>query len=151
LARRRVLPVVAATLAAALACARESPPPAPALLTGTFSLGEDYGCVVQSAAVGADSVRFQLSCLRGPPTYNLGYLTGRLRVIGDSAVYESVQPGLECLLTMKFLGSRVVLRQKVEQGACGFGYGVVATGELRRIADGVPPFDLAPYGSASPP
>lgn len=133
------------------ACARNLPAVPLAAFTGSFAVGDDAGCVLQSTSVGDDSVRVQLSCTRGAPSYNLGFLDERLRVVDGRSVFVTREFGGDCQITFEFFGDRVRLDQVGEPGACGFGYGVFASGEPRRVSSAVPPFDLNPAGSRPPP
>ena len=135
------------TLAAGLVgCSRLLPSTPADPLTGSFGVSTDTGCTLQSLAVRPDSVRVQLLCQRGAPSYNMGLLDTRVQVVQGRAVHATQEYGGECRITFHFLGDRVRLEQEGQAAACGFGYGVTAAGELRRLRAAVPRFDLVPDG-----
>jgi hypothetical protein len=115
-------------------------------VTGSYRLrrGRDAGCWLQAAAVGADSVRLQLACSRGAPSYNSGLLAQRLALRSGVAVYATTEFGDRCVIRVRFRDSRALVEQTGTDAACGFGFGVYAGGTYTRTSRRTPPFDLDP-------
>jgi hypothetical protein len=138
-------------LAFATACRAQARIAIDSPLTGSFKNGDDAGCALQSQALSRDSVRLQLSCVTGPPAYNLGFVEARLRVVDGLAVYVAAENGATCRIEFRFRGPSVEISQREERVGCGFGARVSATGVVDRFSSSPPPFDLAPWGRGAPP
>jgi hypothetical protein len=117
-------------------------------VTGSYRLrtGRDAGCWLQAAAIGADSVRLQLACSRGAPSYNSGSLAQRLVLRSGVAVFATMEFGDECVIRVRFRGAHARVGQTGTDAACGFGLGVHAGGTYARTSRRMPPFDLEPSG-----
>ena len=117
-------------------------------VTGTWRLvrAGGSGCTLQVAPAGRDSVRVQLSCDRGPPSHNQGWVDTRLPIHGDRVVFETSEYRRRCVLTLDFASSRAIVAQEGDDADCGFGFGVSAAGTYERTSSDVPPFDLWPEG-----
>jgi hypothetical protein len=124
------------------------PTPQELPITGTYSLdrGKDAGCEFEIAAVAADSVRLQLSCNRGAPSYNMGDLDERLVLHGSEVVFQTTEYGDRCVLRFRFVRRGAIVTQEGNNTTCGFGYGVYANGTYRRVSRRRPAFDLSPTG-----
>lgn len=116
--------------------------------TGSYALARSRGagCELQVAPVAKDSVRLQLSCTRGAPSYNMGFLDERLPLRAGVVVFRSLEYGGPCEIRMHFRTRTAQVTQIGDAAACGFGYGVDASGTYARTSSRVPPFDLAPDG-----
>src|SRR3954471_18730889 len=114
--------------AASLLTASGIPTPEQVAVTGTYRLvrGKDAGCSFEVAALTADSVRLQLSCNRGAPSYNMGNLDERLARHGSEVVFQTTEFGGRCVLRFRFARRGATVTQEGDDAACGFGYGVVA-------------------------
>jgi hypothetical protein len=134
--------------AASLLTTSRIPTPEQVAVTGTYSLvrGKDAGCIFEVAAVAADSVRLQLSCNRGAPSYNMGNLDERLALHASELIFQTTEFGGRCVLRFRFLRRRAIVTQEADNTACGFGYGVYADGTYRRVSRRRPAFDLSPTG-----
>jgi hypothetical protein len=122
-------------------------------IRGTYEryLSAGAGCTVEILERGADSVRFQLGCSRGAPSYNSGTTDGVIALRDGKAVYYTTEYGGSCELRFVFGRARVTVTEVEVQNGCGFGYGVVAEGTLRRTSRRRPAFDLSPDGRPLPP
>ena len=122
--------------------AAQGPPPRPSsAITGTY---EQPACGLQAAPLSADSVRVQLVCRRGPPSYHLGILDERLSIRDGVVVYTTRGSGDACQIRIRFGGARAIVTQVGSDVACGFGAGVSIAGIYGRTSTRVPPFDLNP-------
>lgn len=119
-----------------------------AAVTGTYELrrGHDAGCWLQAAPVGRDSVRVQIACSRGAPSYNSGFLEQRLAWRAGAATFTTSEFGAPCSIHIRFRAASAVVQQQGSDAACGFGYGVYADGTYTRRSRRLPPFDLTPDG-----
>jgi hypothetical protein len=91
----------------------------------------------------AEGTRFQLQLWRGAPSFNMGFLEGRLTIEGGRATWRS--PDGACAIAFAFARETVVLKQeRGDDAACGFGHAVSADGTYRRISRKKPKFDLIP-------
>jgi hypothetical protein len=104
------------------------------------------GCRLQVAPVAADTVRIQIECNRGAPTYNLGFLDERLPIRGDSVAYARTEGGGSCRIGIAFRDGRAIVTEDGRDVTCGFGAGVTVRGTYRRTSRRPPPFDLSPCG-----
>src|SRR5689334_452424 len=100
-----------------------APPSAP---TGSYELRHagDAGCWLQVAPVARDTVRVQLQCSRGAPSFNMGFLDERLALRGSSVRYTTRKFQGECHIDITFAGSSATVTQAGSDAACGFGFGV---------------------------
>jgi hypothetical protein len=71
---------------------------------------------------------------------NTGLGSGTATIEGDTAIFKPTEVGEDedCKITMRFTRSRLIVNQ---EGICGFGHNVVATGTYRRISRAKPKFD----------
>ncbi len=107
---------------------------------GTYTYGENsakgrMGSVMLFAE--ADSTMlFYIDVNHGAPNYHMGTLYGRIKMIGDSAIFytkfESGDTG--CKWKVKFIKSKLVITTIQEQYDCGFGHQVFADGEFSRAS-----------------
>lgn len=116
----------------------------PADVTGYYRLdrSDDEGCKLLAqqatpAAGTADSVRVLLDCWIGPPSHNQGSIDAVVALADGEAVY----PGAECTLRFAFASDGATVTQ--DGTACGFGAGVRAAGDFRRLS-GTPPVFYVP-------
>lgn len=115
-------------------------------VTGSYQLrrGSDAGCWMQAASIGRDSVRVQIACSRGAPSYNSGFLEARLPTRASAATYSTTEYGGLCTIRIRFRATAAVVQQEGTDAACGFGFGVYADGTYTRRSRRTPPFDLRP-------
>jgi hypothetical protein len=135
------------TIAAALAMALLAGGAAPGHpLTGTWEWGSDEtGGGVLRVIDDAKGTRFQLQLSRGAPTYNMGFLEGRLLVKDGRATHVRRNERFQCAIAFRFERETVVLTQSSGPDAdCGFGHAVYADGTYRRTSRRTPAFTDLP-------
>jgi hypothetical protein len=73
------------------------------------------------------------------PMANTGYGSGTARIEGDTAIFKPDDSYIDedCKVTMKFTGGKLIVDQ---EGLCGFGFHVGASGTYRRISTAKPKF-----------
>ena len=78
------------------------------------------------------------------PMANTGMGSGIARIEGDTAIFRPSEIGEdeECKITMRFTRGKLIVKQ---EGVCGFGHNVDASGTYRRVSKAKPKFgELAP-------
>lgn len=127
-------------LAAAPAVASDGP------LTGTWERGSpEKGGGILRIIEEARETRFQLELWRGAPSYNMGWLEGKLSVKDAKASFLKRDADGTCKIDFSFDGAKATLRQ-VESSAleCGFGHAVLADGTYIRKSRKPPVFSKPP-------
>ena len=76
--------------------------------------------------------------VNGVLTASIGEGSGIATIDGDTATFRPYEQEPECVITMKFAGGKMVV---VQQGFCGFGINVSASGTYRRVSARKPTFD----------
>ena len=101
------------------------------IATGTWSWnGKDGAGGLLLVFQEGKEARFQLECNRGGPSYNSGFLEGKMTIHGSSGVFKSNENG-PCEILFEFRKNRVLVKHNNEAWECGFGYGVLATGDYK--------------------
>lgn len=113
------------------------------LVSGSYA---QPGCGLQVAPVATDSVRVQIECNRGAPSYNLGFLDEHLPIHSGTVVHMTSEHSGSCRITIAFHGTRAVVTEDGTDITCGFGAGVSVAGVYDRTSRRSPPFDLSPCG-----
>jgi hypothetical protein len=72
------------------------------------------------------------------PMANTGEGSGIATIEGDTAVFKPEGAEDECQITMKFAGGKMIVDQ---QGICGFGNHVIASGTYHKTSSRKPKFD----------
>jgi hypothetical protein len=74
------------------------------------------------------------------PMANTGYGSGIARIEGDTAIFKPDHAHIDerCKVTMKFTRGKLIVE---EEGGCGFGFNVSASGTYRRISRAKPKFE----------
>jgi hypothetical protein len=112
-----------------------------ASLTGTWSYGSaETGGGELKLLDNSGVVRFQLTCYRGGPSYNSGFIEGEFKVQNRVGVFQSNEFG-PCRLTFTFKGNKVTILQSGKDSDCGFGGHVYADGLYVRISKAAPKFE----------
>jgi hypothetical protein len=137
------------TIAAAVALVLLAGGGAPATpsLTGTWTWGGEDAEEAGGTLVvidDAEGTRFQLQLSRGAPSYNMGFLEGRLTVKDGRATFAHVEAGMPCEIAFTFTRGSAVLERIGDDSGCLFGFQVHADGTYRRISRKKPKFDLIP-------
>ncbi|MFN0120239.1 MAG: hypothetical protein ACKV2V_07030 [Blastocatellia bacterium] len=91
----------------------------------------------QKLRVQFDGV-FEYKSAAGPAA-NVGYGAGIATIEGDTAKFKPDDGEAECMITMRFVKGQMAVDQ---QGVCGFGHNVYATGAYRKISGRKPRFDV---------
>ena len=81
--------------------------------------------------VSPTSIEFSLACNRGAPSYNSGAARGTVDVLNGIAAYHVVEFNGPCEIRFDFKSTSVVISQKGDDFACGFGHGVDCSGTYR--------------------
>lgn len=68
---------------------------------------------------------------------NTGSGSGVARIEGDTAIFRPEDADEECKIIMRFTEGKLIVEQ---EGECGFGHNVSATGTYRKISRGKPKF-----------
>ena len=102
-----------------------------------------YGKDVEKSSIGAlliypetdSTVLFYIDLNRGAPSYNMGSLYGRIKVINDSGIFYSESDSLGslgkgCKFLMQFFQNKIKIETIEDYYDCGFGYGVDVDGEF---------------------
>jgi hypothetical protein len=123
---------------------------------GTYAIGTTVppqtradGCWLETAPATAELMRLQILCRYPAPGHHLGVLDARLRLRGDSLVYERHEGRDACRILVRFANGGADVVQHGSDIACGFGAGVNVGGTYARISTRRPPFDLAPIERAA--
>jgi hypothetical protein len=93
-------------------------------------------------ALGKQRLKVEFSGIyeyRSPqgPMANTGEGSGIAEIYGDTAKFKPEGTEPDCLITMKFTGGRLLVEQ---EGFCGFGNNVSATGQYRKVSGQKPKF-----------
>lgn len=114
-------------------------------LTGTWTWGSfEKGGGTLATIDDPAGTQFQLQLSRGAPTYNMGYLQGRLAVKDGRATFVQAEDGFRCEIAFTFTRESVVLKTLSADNGCPFGHQVHADGTYRRTSRKKPKFDLLP-------
>lgn len=105
---------------------------------GTYSYGKDIekgriGTVVIYSETDS-TILFYFDLNRGAPSYNMGYLYGRVIIKNDSGTFYTRfdQADDGCKLIFKFSKSKLTIKS-IEYN-CGFGGLVYADGEFKKVS-----------------
>lgn len=115
-------------------------------LTGTWERGNpEKGGGILRIIEEAGETRFQLELWRGAPSYNMGWLEGKLSVKDAKASFVKREADWICQIDFVFDGTKATLRQVEGTGAgCGFGHAVSADGVFIRKSRKRPEFQKPP-------
>ena len=82
------------------------------------------------------TVLFYIDINRGAPSYNMGSLYDRLKIIKGHGTYVSKDQG--CQWTIQFSNDKLIIGTVKEFYDCGFGNGVLADGSFGQTSKKVP-------------
>jgi hypothetical protein len=112
------------------------------LLTTKYAGQYRYGHNIQKESIGylqiypeSDStVLFYIDLNRGAPSYNMGSLYGRVKIVYDSGTFVTKFDtlGKGCELLFHFFRSKIEINMINNRDDCYFGYGVYADGNFRK-------------------
>jgi hypothetical protein len=133
------------------ACFGQSNPAKNRILSTTKYAGEyGYGRNVEKERIGnlqvyaeSDStILFYMDLNRGAPSYNMGALYGRVRIVNDSGTsftkFDTLSKG--CKLLFHFSNSKIDISTDGEQDDCYFGNGVEADGSFKKYSNKTKPY-----------
>lgn len=111
-------------------------------ITGTWTRGdpEKGGGRLLTKHEGKE-LRFQLECWRGAPSYNSGFVEGKLTLSNRQGTFTRDGATGRCELHFSFSDDSVELRYLNESVDCGFGHGVFANGDYERTSSEDPKFN----------
>lgn len=117
-----------------------------ASLTGTWERGNpEKGGGVLRIIDEAGVATFQLELWRGAPSYNMGWLEGKLSVKGALASFVKREANSTCQIDFAFDGAKATLSQLQGPSVdCGFGHAVSADGTFIRKSRKRPVFQKPP-------
>ncbi|MDB5284254.1 MAG: hypothetical protein JWO06_3329 [Bacteroidota bacterium] len=119
------------------------------LLTTKLGGSYGFGMDIEKGRIGwidvypdTDStVLFNLSLNRGAPSYNMGEVTGRLLLKGDSATfYSGIDGDSSCRLIFTFGKREVSIKTINDKDKCGFGASVFADGIYKKRGEQIPQY-----------
>ena len=105
----------------------------PTSMTGTYIMPgrKGAGGTLLVRQISPTGIEFSLECNRGGPSYNSGFARGTVDVMDRIAGYHVTEFNGPCELRFDFKTSSVVVLQKGDDFACGFGHGVDCSGTYR--------------------
>ncbi|MFH2095694.1 MAG: hypothetical protein ABIJ16_08320 [Bacteroidota bacterium] len=89
---------------------------------------------------------FYLDVNRGAPSYNMGFMYGRITIKNDSGTFYKKYEYCDnaCQWQMTFTKKSLVISTVDYQYDCGFGNAVYADGEFKRKSSDIPEFFESP-------
>lgn len=82
------------------------------------------------------TVLFYIDISKGAPSYNMGSLYDRMRIMNDQAIYESGTS--DCRWTFLFAENRIIVKTLGQSDDCGFGGSIIADGVFERTSKVLP-------------
>ena len=79
-----------------------------------------------------NSIMFYINIQKGPPSYNMGSLFGKVSVDNGTAVYTSQE--YDCKWSMTFTKNSLIIRTLQNKEDCGFGNAVYAEGTYKKVS-----------------
>jgi len=126
----------------------------PPFKTQKFGGSYAYGKDIEKGRVGfidvfpeTDStILFYLDLNRGAPSYNMGQLYGRIKIVNNSGVFYLANDGKGCKFKLTFSKRLLFIKTIDEQWQCPFGGGVYADGTFKKFSNKVPTCFIGPTG-----
>ena len=118
------------------------PPARPSQFTGTY-VNRTGDWKILDLGDGKLKVACSLTYLykvRGLLTAHIGEASGEATLTGKTAVFKP-KDTTACTITLKFVGSKLIVKQEGSDADCGFGHHVYANGTYRRQSRRPPKFD----------
>lgn len=127
----------------ALSPSLQSPVVTAAQVNGTWSSKRG---IIRVWALGKQRLRVEFYGLYeyntpAGPIANLGEARGMAEIEGDTAILKPDEMDNRCTIKLQFVGQRLLVSQ---DGECGFGKHVTATGEYRKTSRRKPKFGTEP-------
>lgn len=88
------------------------------------------------------TILFYFEGNRGAPSYNMGQLYGRMKIINGKGLYFSsaLDSAKPCQFSCEFKSNQVLIKTVDEKVNCGFGFGVYIDGVYKRDTRNVPTY-----------
>lgn len=122
----------------------------PRYLGGTYSFGDD----VEKGSVGtlliyplnSNSALFYIDLCKGPPSFNIGNLFGKMTIKNNIGLYDSniYDDYLNCFLKFNFNGNQISIQTGEGQYDCGFGNAVSADRTYTLTNKTIPKYFVSP-------
>jgi len=122
-------------------------------VTGTFKMSflgkkyKDFSNDLEILALGGGKIKIAFDLVypytlqNGEVSVNMGSLSGEASIKGDTAIYQSDEYG-PCKITIKFVRPGEI-KVAQEEGICGFGHNVTASGTYKKISSKNRKFETA--------
>ena len=114
---------------------------------GTFSYVNDKSKATGTILIYPETdstALFYLDVNLGAPSYNMGSLYGRVKVIDGQGMH--VSPDQDCQWSIQFSKGKLTIKTIKEFYDCGFGNGVVADGTFEQTSKKTPDHFETPEG-----
>lgn len=120
-------------------------------IAGTYNFGEDAEGPNGSLMIyplSESTALFYIEVSRGAPSYNSGGMLGQMTINKNLGTYDSKIQGddFDCLFTFEFTSDQVTIKTSEGREDCGFGYGVRADNDYKRIDNSLPKYFLTGEG-----
>jgi hypothetical protein len=89
---------------------------------------------------------FRIDFNRGAPSYNMGLLAQRGKIVGDTGIYYREEPDAAEACEIRFYFRKDFVQLVTQQGECGFGANVMVDHVYDRLESTVPQFYTGPEG-----
>jgi hypothetical protein len=114
-------------------------------LTGNYAITGNNGneCGINILEWGNNLIEFEISCSRGAPSFNQGFLHDTVKIINNKATYRNSEYSDNkdtCIITLSFQGTKCIVEQNGSSGSCGFGGNVYCTGTYLKMNNKLPEF-----------
>lgn len=127
------------------------------LKTQKFGGSYAYGKDLEKGRIGnlsiypeTDStVLFYLDLNRGAPSYNMGNLYGRIKILNSSGIFYLTGNGADCKFNLSFSKDFANIKTLEEKSNCFFGYAVYADGNFKRRSKQIPQYFQSPTGDTT--
>ena len=116
------------------------------IYAGSYYIGTD----IEKGRIGSatvypetdSTVLFYVEANRGAPSYNMGQLYGRLKLINGQGVFYSNEKnsGKSCKFSCNFKSNQMIVKTLDNEDNCGFGFGVYIDGAFKRRSKKIPSY-----------
>jgi hypothetical protein len=97
------------------------------------------------------TILFYLDLNRGAPSYNIGNLYGKVKIINNNGIfYKKTSDNPEgCMFKLTFLKNTLIAKTLEEKHDCPFGYGVYADGTFKKFSSKAPKYFISQEGDTT--
>jgi hypothetical protein len=97
------------------------------------------------------TILFYLDLNSGPPSFKVGHLYGRVKIINSIGSLSGKAPGSSkaCMLNFTFPANSLIIKTLQGANDCAFVPGVTADGVYKKQSPKIPPFFLGPKGDTN--